>query len=129
MSFVIEMDGKPIMWTTSFSWEDNSDVNETTTHTGVITTPAEKGNYTISIERASVNNYAEEQECYDILKKSKTEPITVVATKQTRKGINRTTCIKCIRTSFSEEYDENGDVTFSFDMNCEDVVKEFKKSS
>lgn len=128
MSFEIIMDGQKILWTTSFSWEDNSDVNETTTHSGVISTPAENGNYSISIERASINDYMEEQQVYDILKKAKTEPITVVAVKKTTRGINRTTCVNAIRTSFSEDYDENGEVTFSFDMNCDDIVKEFIKA-
>lgn len=127
MSFEIIMDGSRILWTTSFSWEDNSDVDETTTHSGVITTPADNGNYKIKIDKASINDYVEENEVYNILKKCKTEPITVIAVKKTKRGVNRTTGINCVRTSFSEEVDENGQVSFSIELNAEDIVKEFVK--
>ena len=127
MSFEIIMDGSRILWTTSFSWEDNSDVDETTTHSGVITTPADVGNYKIKIDKASINDYVEENEVYGILKKAKTEPITVIAVKKTKRGVNRTTGITCVRTSFSEEVDENGQVSFSIELNAEDIIKEFVK--
>ena len=64
MSFEIIMDGSRILWTTSFSWEDNSDVDETTTHSGVITTPDDVGNHKIKIDNASINDYVEENEVY-----------------------------------------------------------------
>lgn len=127
MSFEIIMDGSKILWTTSFEWEDNSDSDETTTHSGVISTPAEVGNYKVKIDKASVNDYVEENEAYSILKKCKTEPITVIAVKKTSRGINRTTCINCTRTSFKESVDDNGKVSFSFELSCEDIIKEFVK--
>ena len=127
MGFEIIMDGTKLMWTTSFEVEDNSEPNETTTHTGVLTTPAEVGNWTVSVERATAYDYVEEQEVYNLMEKSKNVPVTIVATKKTSKGILRTTCTNCVRTSYSESVDENGEVTFSAEWTSRAVIKEFLK--
>ncbi|MCI5616454.1 MAG: hypothetical protein MR352_00035 [Ruminococcus sp.] len=128
MSYEIIIDGSKMLWTTSFEVEDNSEPNEVTTHTGVLTNPPEVGNYTVSIDRASAYDYVEEQEIFDILEKAKKEEITIVAVKKTKKGILRTTCTNCIRTSYSESVDENGEMEFSTEFNSQSMFKEFLKA-
>lgn len=128
MSFEIIVDGSKLMWSTSFEVEDNSEPNEVTTHTGVLTNPPEVGNYTVSIDRATAYDYIEEQEVYDMIEKAKNEEITIVAVKKTKKGIIRTTCTNCIRTSYSESVDENGEMEFSMEFNAQYMKKEFLKA-
>ena len=83
---------------------------------------------TVSIDRASAYDYVEEQEIFDILEKAKKEEITIVAVKKTKKGILRTTCTNCIRTSYSESVDENGEMEFSTEFNSQYMFKEFLKA-
>lgn len=128
MSYEIIIDGTKLLWSTSFTLTDESEPSETETHTGVIMTPAEIGNWTIGIDRATAHDYLEEQEVYDLMEKSKNEYVTIVATKKTNKGVIRNTCTNCLRTSYDEDVDEKGEITYSAEWKAQNVKKEFLKA-
>ena len=128
MSYEIIIDGTKLLWSTSFELSDESEPNETETHTGVIVTPAEIGNWTVSIDRATAHDYIEEQEVYNLMQKAKEEEVTIVSIKKTKKGILRTTCSNCLRTSYEESVDEKGEIEYSVEFKAQTIKKEFLKA-
>lgn len=116
MSYKIILDGKTLLWTTKFESEDNSETNETATHSGPLVTPPESGTYTLKVERATAYDYADEQEVYDALQKCKKEEVVLIAIKETTNSKLTWTYTGCLRSSYKQEVDENGEVSYTFEL-------------
>ena len=48
--------------------------------------------------------------------------------KKTKKGILRTTCSNCLRTTYSESVDEKGEIEYSVEFKAQTIKKEFLKA-